>query len=119
MPASGADGAVFARHTRPPADPADQAIGPLGGDTERRGFIDQGIEGARVEPAEPLERKCRQALERLLGLLGQCPIVPRRALGELRCDCPCVMISSQAVFSAVTWAFFIQRWRSSSARASM
>ncbi len=29
------------------------------------------------------------------------------------------MISSQAVFSAVTCAFFIQRWRSASARAAM
>ncbi len=67
----------FARDTESAADPADEAIGAIGGDSQRTGLVNEGRTGARIEPFQPLEGELGQDVERLLGLQSQGPVVTR------------------------------------------
>ncbi len=59
----------------PPADLADQSIGAIGGNSGRRGFLDQDPMRPRVEAADILEREGGQALERFFGLERQGSVI--------------------------------------------
>ena len=67
----------LARDAQPPADPADQAIGAVGGDPQRGGLLDRAARVPGSSRLKPLEGELGQAVERLLGLEGQGPVVAR------------------------------------------
>ena len=58
-------------------------------DSQRTGLLDRrAAAGAGVQSLQPVERELGQAVERLLGLESQGPVVTRpRVRGEPRCDC--------------------------------
>ena len=103
-----------------PAGPADQPVGPLGADPQRGGLVDRAPRACPGRAGSAPGGRTRS--RRRTSPRPRAPASGRTAPGpwrEVRCDWACEMTSSQAVFSAVTWAFFIHRWRSSSARAAI